>query len=1593
MQTNITGQGTKNLTVTGGVQRSQNLFHSFREFNVKDDESVYFDRPEDKVSNIIARVTGTHDSYLGGKVSSQAPNFYLINPNGVLFGANVQINVSGTFHVSTANEIRFTDRSVYGVAVNGNGSSDLTSVSPSSFGFVGDRPGNQNPNVNSLVSFGDESTSTASHVASDGNVIVVAGGVSINNGSQVSAVGKAVDIVTVDASRSGTVAISPGSAPRSALGGKIAVSGDSHVVANQVSLRGGDIVITAASPVQPSVQGTNSVNVEAGNVTVSGGGIASSATTGANGISVTATGTVTLDKGGRLASSGSAIDVHARDVVINNSESAVETGISSSRAGASIKVTATNSATLSNAVTPVAAVGVDPATTHGIVADSAGQAVISGAKLNAPTVRANGMKLRLAHSGDSGASGIGVGSENGGEVAIRNTDVEADSVDLSSSHSARVDNATLKTAALNADNSPSLSVINGGVVRERTGDSGLTVVAKDLSISNGKIMTSQSGRPLQVNVSKLSISHGSSPGYSGIAVGNPSDNNGHAVIKGGSVAATGSVSLNSTTGADIDDEAQVSAASLDSTGTPNLTVAGGSHVVASSVKAKQLTVDGSNLTDGKYSGFKVSGTDDTTVASHGKAVIHQTTVDAEKVTFKTTGPTGKSAVVASTLAVDEVDGLGTSGLTLDQSTVSNRNGHDLSVSAGSLNLKNLSHIKTSDGRSVTINGATSRGSVDLAGGSTIATDNSNSAGNRAGDVSVYASDIKVGADGSHVSSDTTDTGASGDVLVDTQGNLTVSENQSIHTNAAGNGADSGKLTLRAANLTVANGVALKSEKAAGTTGKSGDVELAVSDQLTLGTGASVVSSADLGNSGKVTVSASRVALPADAKIQSTSAKGTAGDVSVTVTGSDLVVKGKDQIASVTEAGQAGKVTVDVGSGKLSLSETGRVASVGGASGKGGDVEIHAGNLELDGANGTVEIASVGSNPSKVGNVTLDVKNDLTLKAATGGSPLADGMARVGVAAGNAGEATLYGGEAGSGKSLTASVGRSVAVSGPALSGTGQLAVTNQAGSDLSVDAVGTRVSLQNGAAITTNGQKLTVNAQEIELQNAKLAGLGNGGSVEVAANNLTIRSSGANSSSGITSERGTVTATVGNRTSLVGAGSGSGNRSFYDAGIVADSEGTLIKNSELSTASLDASGSSATISDRSAVHASSVNFQTPVASVTSGSTVDNGSTKGNLTVTAQDALTLSGGGRIEVVDGGSLAVTAPNLTLSNGDIRSSNAGTLDVTASEKLTMTRGSTLGSVVDQAGKSGEKVRVRAGDIRIDDGSRIASRTSGAAGDASDLVVNAGSLSIAGNGIRRSTGIMTAAGAGSQGLTGRVDVHVRGSGRLAISNQGEISSSNGGDGTGTAAAPVGNAPATGTARGSAKGVNVSGGNIVLNNGLIYTSTANRVSGANLTVNAETLTETANGKIFTETTGPARGGDVTVKVAGALSINGTQPGIFTKSAGGGKAGNVFVNYGRFIGSPQLAPGPFLDFGAIRGNPPFFSGAGDINLIGDKVCINDVCSNDVATRLIFQPPNVQVPKFDTSFATQDYCGVSPGSSLTMSGGGVPNKRKSSPNGR
>ncbi|AUB44988.1 Large exoprotein involved in heme utilization or adhesion (plasmid) [Nostoc flagelliforme CCNUN1] len=189
----VTREGNT-FNITGGTQAGGNLFHSFGEFSVNTGGIASFNNALD-IQNIITRVTGGSVSNIDGIIRTLGTaNLFLINPNGIVFGKDAQLNIGGSFVGTTANALQFGNRGFFS-ATEQNIPSPLLSINPSALLF---NQINQNAAIqNSSVAFAG--TDPAGFNAfglrvPDGKSLLLVGGNVSMNGGELNAYGGRVEL-------------------------------------------------------------------------------------------------------------------------------------------------------------------------------------------------------------------------------------------------------------------------------------------------------------------------------------------------------------------------------------------------------------------------------------------------------------------------------------------------------------------------------------------------------------------------------------------------------------------------------------------------------------------------------------------------------------------------------------------------------------------------------------------------------------------------------------------------------------------------------------------------------------------------------------------------------------------------------------------------------------------------------------------------------------------------------------------------------------------------------------------------------------------------------------------------------------------------------------------------------------------------------------------------------------------------------------------------------------------------------------------------------------------------------------------------------
>ncbi|HEX5221519.1 MAG TPA: filamentous hemagglutinin N-terminal domain-containing protein [Verrucomicrobiae bacterium] len=161
-----------NITAEMGSVRGNNLFQSFSQFNLNAGEVAAFSGPKN-IQNILSRVTGGSASSINGTIRSDitGANFFFINPNGMVFGPNAAIDVSGSFAASTANYLKLADGARFVAALDAD-DSGLSSAPVAAFGFLGPSAGGISVQQSTLsVPSMQSITLVGGDVIADGGVI------------------------------------------------------------------------------------------------------------------------------------------------------------------------------------------------------------------------------------------------------------------------------------------------------------------------------------------------------------------------------------------------------------------------------------------------------------------------------------------------------------------------------------------------------------------------------------------------------------------------------------------------------------------------------------------------------------------------------------------------------------------------------------------------------------------------------------------------------------------------------------------------------------------------------------------------------------------------------------------------------------------------------------------------------------------------------------------------------------------------------------------------------------------------------------------------------------------------------------------------------------------------------------------------------------------------------------------------------------------------------------------------------------------------------------------------------------------------------
>ena len=272
-RTVVTSNSNK-FNIFGGSLSSDgtNLFHSFQQFGLNAGQVANF-RSNPQIINILGRVTGGSPSIINGliQVTGGNSNLFLVNPAGIIFGANAQLNVPASFTATTATSIGFGGNNWF-KAFGNNNYRNLVGT-PSIFIFDLSQPGSivnagnltVQPGQN-LMLLGGSVVSTGQLTAPSGNITVAA--VPGNSLVRISQPGSLLSL-EIEPSRSQSLSFNPLDLPTLLTGSGVNVDGveSGDVVVQNVNSQ--TAILSATNNLrllESQLQTTGDLNLLAGNV-------------------------------------------------------------------------------------------------------------------------------------------------------------------------------------------------------------------------------------------------------------------------------------------------------------------------------------------------------------------------------------------------------------------------------------------------------------------------------------------------------------------------------------------------------------------------------------------------------------------------------------------------------------------------------------------------------------------------------------------------------------------------------------------------------------------------------------------------------------------------------------------------------------------------------------------------------------------------------------------------------------------------------------------------------------------------------------------------------------------------------------------------------------------------------------------------------------------------------------------------------------------------------------------------------------------------------------------------------------------------------
>jgi filamentous hemagglutinin family protein len=974
----VTPQNPLTDRIDGGARRGANLFHSFLEFNVDEGRGVYFSNPSG-IENILSRVTGDKSSQIFGRLGVLGDaNLFLLNPKGILFGPNANIEIKGSFLATTANAIKLGEQGYFSAAEPQN--SQLLSVTPGVLFF--NAVANQSAAITNRgnLATGQNLTLAAGNLNLEGQLhagknltlqavetvrirdnitspfIASAGDQLLIQGNQ------GVDIFALNNPESGffsggdMIAINSGGSIT--FNGLIDASANLNLASGTYLGNGGDVTLLANGDITLAPgSGIRSVGLLGGNITLksngaisaTGGIITSGSTTNGPGTtggdinviasSLSVTNGAQLGAGTVGSGNGGNLNITTRSLSVTNGAQLIAATSGKGNAG-NVRIQASDSITLdgvgSNGNSSGAIVGsLGEGDAGEIKITTRSLSVINGAQLGAASSgKGNAGNVRIQASDSITLDGVGSNGNSSGAIVGSLGEGDAGEINITTRSLSLTNGAQLGAATLGKGNAGNVTIqASDSISFDGVGSNGNSSGAIVGSLGEGD------AGEINITTRSLSLTNGAQLlAATFLGKGNAGDVN---LQASDSITFDGVGSNGDASGAIVASFGEGNAGEINIT-TRSLSVMNGAQLAAATLgkgNAGSVTIQASNSItfDGVGSNGDASGA---IVASFGEGnagEINITTrslsvMNGAQLAAATLGKGNAGNVTIQASDSITFDGVGSDGTSSGAGVGSEAegNGGDIKITTRSLSVTNGAQL-----------GAGTLGKGD------------------AGSVTIQASD-SITFDG--VGSNGDASGAFSNVEEEAQGNA-------------------GEINITTRSLFVTNGAQL--EAATSGQGNAGSVKIQASDSITFdGVGSngdasgafSNVEEEAQGNAGDIKINTRSLLVTNGAQLLAgTTGEGKAGSVTIQATDSVSVRNDSAVGASSEGAGQPGDVTIKTG--RLNVTDRSRVSVSNLGSATGGELDITAGSILL---NNQGQLTAE-TNSGEGGNIRLQVQDLLLMR--------------------------------------------------------------------------------------------------------------------------------------------------------------------------------------------------------------------------------------------------------------------------------------------------------------------------------------------------------------------------------------------------------------------------------------------------------------------------------------------------------------------------------------------------------------------------------------------------------------------------------------